>query len=70
MNKCALGNSDQREAGEVTVGIAVQDGNYDHIHPKTGKRVTVAELIEFATTISRLTTSSGVSRNLITQTMW
>jgi hypothetical protein len=35
-------------AGEVKVGIAVQDGNYDHINPKTGKRVTIAELIEFA----------------------
>jgi hypothetical protein len=36
-------------AGEVKVGIAVQDGNYDHINPRTGKRVTIAELIEFAT---------------------
>ena len=36
-------------AGKVTVGIAVQDGNYDHINPKTGKRVTIAELIDFAT---------------------
>jgi|GEM_PF-425430 len=47
-----MGNSYEliREvAGEVPVGIAVQDGNYDHINPKTGKRVTVAELIEFAT---------------------
>ncbi|HEV8430130.1 MAG TPA: hypothetical protein VGQ41_19665 [Pyrinomonadaceae bacterium] len=35
--------------GEVTVGIAVQDGNYDHVNPRTGKRVTIAELIEFAT---------------------
>ena len=36
-------------ASKVTVGIAVQDGNYDHINPKTGKRVTIAELIDFAT---------------------
>jgi hypothetical protein len=36
-------------AGDVVVGIAVQDGNYDHVNPKTGKRVTIAELIEFAT---------------------
>lgn len=35
--------------GEVKVGIAVQDGNYEYINPKTGKRVTIAELIEFAT---------------------
>lgn len=36
-------------AGEVKVGIAVQDGNFDHINPKTGKRVTAAELVQFAT---------------------
>jgi D-alanyl-D-alanine carboxypeptidase len=35
--------------GDVKVGIAVQDGNYDHVNPKTGKRVTIAELIAFAT---------------------
>jgi hypothetical protein len=35
--------------GDVKVGIAVQDGNYDHVNPKTGKRVTIAELIRFAT---------------------
>ena len=34
--------------GEVTVGIAVQDGNYEHVNPKTGKRVTIKELIDFA----------------------
>ena len=48
-----MGNSYEliREvAGDVTVGIAVQDGNYEHINPKTGKRVTIAELIDFATT--------------------
>lgn len=38
-----------REVGrELTVGIAVQDGNYAHINPKTQKRVTIAELIQFA----------------------
>jgi hypothetical protein len=36
-------------AGAVAVGIAVQDGNYAHVNPKTGKRVTIKELIEFAT---------------------
>jgi hypothetical protein len=36
-------------ADEVTVGIAVQDGNYAHVNPKTGKRVSIKELIEFAT---------------------
>ena len=35
-------------AGKVPVGIAVQDGNYEHVYPETGKRVTVKELIEFA----------------------
>ena len=35
-------------AGEVPVGIAVQDGNYAHINPQTGKRITIAEQIEFA----------------------
>jgi len=35
-------------AGKVPVGIAVQDGNYEHVYPETGKRVTVRELIEFA----------------------
>jgi hypothetical protein len=36
-------------AGFVPVGIAVQDGNYEHANPKTGKRVTIAEQIKFAT---------------------
>ena len=38
-----------REAARIVpVGIAVQDGNYEDLHPKTGKRITIAELIEFA----------------------
>lgn len=36
-------------AGLVPIGIAVQDGNYAHVNPKTGKRVTISEMIEFAT---------------------
>lgn len=36
-------------AGLVPVGIAVQDGNSAYINPKTGKRVTIAEQIAFAT---------------------
>lgn len=36
-------------AGIVPVGIAVQDGNYEDVNPKTGKRITIAELINFAT---------------------
>ena len=36
-------------AGRVPVGIAVQDGNYDDRHPKTGGRITVPELLKFAT---------------------
>jgi len=35
-------------AGDVPVGIAFQDGNQDYINPKTGKRVTIPELIDFA----------------------
>jgi hypothetical protein len=36
-------------AGVVPTGIAVQDGNYEDVNPKTGKRITIAELIKFAT---------------------
>jgi hypothetical protein len=36
-------------AGIIPTGIAVQDGNYEHEDPKTGKRVTVPELLKFAT---------------------
>ena len=36
-------------AGIVPIGIAVQDGNYEDVDPKTGKRITIAELIQFAT---------------------
>jgi hypothetical protein len=36
-------------AGIVPIGIAVQDGNYEDVDPKTGKRITVAELNKFAT---------------------
>ncbi len=35
-------------AGAVPSGIAVQDGNYEHLNPKTSKQVTVSELVEFA----------------------
>jgi hypothetical protein len=36
-------------SGSVPTGIAVQDGNYQHVNPKTAKQVTIPELIEFAT---------------------
>jgi len=36
-------------AGIIPTGIAVQDGNYEHEDPKTGKRITVPELLKFAT---------------------
>jgi hypothetical protein len=36
-------------AGITPSGIAVQQGNYAHKNPKTGKRVTIAELVGFAT---------------------
>ena len=35
-------------AAHVPTGIAVQDGNYEHINPKTGKPVTIDELFTFA----------------------
>jgi len=36
-------------AGIVPTGVAVQDGNYSDPDPKTGKRMTIAELLAFAT---------------------
>jgi len=35
--------------GTIPTGIAVQDGNYEHINPKTGKEVTISDLVGFAT---------------------
>jgi len=35
-------------AGIVPSGVAVQDGNYSVINPKTGKQVTIQEIYEFA----------------------
>jgi hypothetical protein len=35
-------------AAIVPAGIAFQDGNQEYINPKTGKRVTIPEAIEFA----------------------
>ncbi len=32
----------------ITGGVAVQDGNYEEINPKTGKRVTIKEIYDFA----------------------
>lgn len=36
-------------SGVVPTGVAVQDGNYEDVNPQTGKRVTVPELLDFAT---------------------
>ena len=38
----------RESAGIVPTGIAVQDGNYEHVNPKTGGRVSIDELITFA----------------------
>ena len=38
----------RRCAGRVPTGIAVQDGNYEHRNPKTGRPVTIADLVDFA----------------------
>jgi hypothetical protein len=35
-------------AGSVPTGIAVQDGNYADVDKKTGKRLTIDELLAFA----------------------
>ena len=35
-------------AGAVPTGVAFQDGNYQHVNPKTGKRVTMVEVLDFA----------------------
>lgn len=35
--------------GIVPTGIAVQWGNYEYENPKTGKRATIPELLDFAT---------------------
>ena len=38
-----------REASSIVpTGVAVQDGNYDHVNPKTGKQVSIQEIYEFA----------------------
>lgn len=36
-------------AGIVPTGIAVQEGNYSDVNPKTGKCATISDLLEFAT---------------------
>ncbi|HJU66704.1 MAG TPA: hypothetical protein VJ650_00550 [Gemmatimonadaceae bacterium] len=36
-------------AGAVPVGIAVQDGNFDDRHPETGQRITLDEMMQYAT---------------------
>jgi hypothetical protein len=38
----------RQSAGTVPTGIAVQDGNYEHRNPKTGRPVSIAELRDFA----------------------
>lgn len=35
-------------AGIIPTGLAVQDGNYGDVDPKTGKRASIAELLKFA----------------------
>jgi hypothetical protein len=42
-------------SADVPTGIAVQDGNYSLKNPKTGKAVTVGELIDFAEKYLRVT---------------
>jgi hypothetical protein len=35
-------------AGKIPTSIAVQDGNYEYVNPETGKRITLDELLAFA----------------------
>jgi len=35
--------------GRIPTGIAVQDGNYEHTNPNTGKAVTIEQLVSFGT---------------------
>lgn len=39
----------KKAAGKIPTSIAVQHGNYEYVNPKTGKRVTLTELLSFAT---------------------
>lgn len=41
-------------AGKVPTGVAVQEGNYSVIHPKTGKPVTEHDILDFATDYLKL----------------
>lgn len=34
-------------SNQVRVGVAVQDGNYQHVNPQTNKEVTIAEIVQF-----------------------
>lgn len=34
-------------SGRLAVGVAVQEGNYAHVNPQTGKQVTIEEIIKF-----------------------
>jgi hypothetical protein len=40
--------------GIVPTGVAVQEGNYDVVNPKTGKQVTIPEILDFAINYLRL----------------
>jgi hypothetical protein len=36
-------------SGKVRSGVAVQDGNYEDVNPASGKRITISEMLDFAT---------------------
>jgi hypothetical protein len=42
-------------AGIVPIGVAVQDGNYEHVNPQTAKGVTISDIIKFATEYLKVT---------------
>ena len=50
-------------ASHVPVGIAVQDGDYQRVNPRTSKEVTIGEIVQFGKEYLNLITSSGVLKS-------
>ena len=45
----------KRSYNKVSTALAVQDGNYEYINPKTNKRVNASDIYDFAQNYLRLT---------------
>jgi len=52
--------------GRIPTGIAVQDGNYEHTNPNTGKAVTLSNWFRSEPITSRSNTCSGARRSRTT----